>query len=112
MGTGREVDGSRGGRKHARPTTQNATADPRRSACPQPLAGHRALEPQQNLRTGPQDLFDDSRNLDLLIAAVRQDHVVAIARRLRLPFHKETSADLIEFVETGDPGSRYGGLFT
>jgi hypothetical protein len=54
MGTGREVDGSRGGRKHAWPATQTAPADSRRSARPQLLAGYRALEPQQNLRTGPQ----------------------------------------------------------
>src|SRR6266850_2577127 len=54
MGTGRQVDGSRGGRKHAWPATQTAPADSRRFARPQLLAGYRALEPQQSLRTGPQ----------------------------------------------------------
>jgi hypothetical protein len=44
----------RGGRKHARPATQTVPADSRRSARPQLLAGYRALEPQQSLRTGPQ----------------------------------------------------------
>jgi hypothetical protein len=33
---------------------QAAPADSRRSTRPQLLAGYRALEPQQNLRTGPQ----------------------------------------------------------
>jgi hypothetical protein len=53
-GTGREVDGSRRGRKHAWPATQTAPADSRRSARPQLLAGYRALGPHQSLRTGPQ----------------------------------------------------------
>jgi len=48
------VDGSRGGRKHARPATQTAPTDSRRSARSQPLAGYRELEPQQSLRTAAQ----------------------------------------------------------
>jgi hypothetical protein len=36
------------------PQPKPAPADSRRSARPQLLAGYRALEPQQSLRTGPQ----------------------------------------------------------
>jgi len=52
MGTGGDVDGGRRRRKHDRPATQTTPADSRRSARPQLLAGYRALEPQQSLRTG------------------------------------------------------------
>src|SRR4051812_33370400 len=40
MGTGRDIDGSRRGRRHVRPATQTASAHSRRSPRPKPLTSH------------------------------------------------------------------------